>query len=128
MPRLSAAQRSLLDRARQNAGLISPPPRGSELLTAKSLLRRGLLIETRTQPHSFEWRRDGEGQCWALGISAAGRQAIGWDEPLLPTRSEVIAGRLIKVFVEAHGREPASVEEFEAFALAHVRAGWRRGR
>ena len=125
MSRLSAAQRSLLGRAPRNAGLIAPAPRGNELRTAKSLLDRGLLLECRTQPHVLEWRRDPAGQPWCLGISDAGRQAIGWNEPLLPDRSTVIAGRLIKVFVEAHGREPASVEEFEAFASAHVRAAWR---
>jgi hypothetical protein len=126
--RLSEAQRSLLERARRNAGLISPPPRGSELRTAKSLIDRGLLLETLTQPHSLEYRRDHDGQCWALGISTTGRKAIGWTEPLLPDRSTVIAGRLIKVFVEAHGRKPASVEEFEAFVSTHVRAGWRAKR
>lgn len=125
MPRLSDKQRSLLERATRNAGLIAPAPRGNELRTAKSLLDRGLLLECRTQPHVLEWRRDAEGQPWCLGISDAGRQAIGWNEPLLPDRSTVIAGRLIKVFVEAHGREPVSVEEFEAFASAHLRAGWR---
>jgi hypothetical protein len=126
--RLSKPQRSLLDRARRNAGLIAPAPRGNELRTAKSLLARGLLVETRTQPFALEYRRDQSGQAWALGISTAGREAIGWNEPLLPDRSTVIAGRLIKVFVEAHGREPASVEEFEAFVSAHVRAGWRSKR
>src|SRR5437660_12761111 len=123
--RLSKPQRSLLERATRNAGLIAPAPRGNELRTAKSLLERGLLLETRTQPHTLEWRRDREGQAWALGISHAGRQAIGWSEPLLPDRSQVVAGRLVKIFVEAHGREPATVEELEAFILAQVRAGWR---
>jgi hypothetical protein len=117
-----------LERATQNAGLIAPAPRGNELRTAKSLLDRGLLLECRTQPHTLEWRRDREGQPWCLGISTAGREAIGWNEPLLPDRSTVIAGRLIKVFVEAHGREPASVEEFEAFASAHIRAVWPRSK
>jgi hypothetical protein len=48
MPRLSKKQRSLLERATRNAGLIAPAPRGNELRTAKSLLDRGLLLETRT--------------------------------------------------------------------------------
>jgi hypothetical protein len=125
MPRLSAPQRSLLERATRNAGLIAPAPRGNELRTAKSLLDRWLLLECRTQPHTLEWRRDREGQAWALGISEAGRAAIGWDEPLLPDRSQVVTGRLVKIFVEAHGREPTSIEELETFILAHIRAGWR---
>jgi hypothetical protein len=123
--RLSKPQRSLLERATRNAGLIAPAPRGNELRTAKSLLDRGLLLECRTQPHTLEWRRDREGQPWCLGISDKGREAIGWDEPLLPDRSQVVAGRLVKIFVEAHGREPATVEELEAFILAQVRAAWR---
>jgi hypothetical protein len=126
--RLTKLQRSLLERATRNAGLIAPAPRGNELRTARSLLERGLLLECRTQPHVLEWRRNADGQPWALGISDKGREAIGWNEPLLPTRSEVIAGRLIKLFNEVHGREPNNVEELETFILAHVRAGWRRGR
>src|ERR1700736_6611376 len=110
MPRLSAAQRSLLERAKRNAGLIAPAPRGNELRSAKSLLDRGLLLETRTQPHTLEWRRDREGQAWALGISGAGPAAIGGNEPLLPDRSQVVTGRLVKIFVEAHGREPITIE------------------
>jgi hypothetical protein len=128
MPRLSVKQRSLLERARRNAGLIAPAPRGNELRTAKSLLDRGLLLECRTQPHVLEWRRDAEGQPWCLGISDAGRQAIGWNEPLLPSRSQVVTGRLVKIFIEVHGREPTTIEELETFIVAHVRAGWRRGR
>jgi hypothetical protein len=128
MPRLSDKQRSLLERATRNAGLIAPAPRGNELRTARSLLDRGLLLEARTQPHTLEWRRDPEGQPWCLGISAAGRAAIGWNEPLLPDRSQVVTGRLVKIFVEAHGRDPTSIGELETFILAQVRAGWRRGR
>jgi hypothetical protein len=128
MARLSDTQREILGRAVPNAGLIIPLPRNAkERRAARALLRRGLLIETRSQRGVLEWRRDGE-NVWALGISTAGREAIDWNEPLLPDRSTVIAGRLIKVFVEAHGREPASVEEFEAFVSAHVRAGWRSKR
>jgi hypothetical protein len=123
---LGPFQRQLLERARANAGIVTPLPRGRrEVRAARALLRRGYLIEARSQPGVLEWRIDREGQVWCLGISTAGRQEIGWDEPLLHDRSQVIAGRLIKVFVEAHGREPASAEEFEAFASAHVRAGWR---
>jgi hypothetical protein len=125
MPRLSKKQRSLLERATRNAGLIAPAPRGNELRTAKSLLDRGLLLETRTQPHVLEWRRDQEGRCWALGISTTGRQAIGWDEPLLPSRSEVVTERIIKLFVDVYGREPTSREELETFILAHIRGKWR---
>jgi|ERR1043166_2999800 len=58
--RLSKAQRSLLERATRNAGLIAPAPRGNELRTAQSLLDRGLLLEARTQPHTLERRRDPE--------------------------------------------------------------------
>jgi hypothetical protein len=123
--RLTKAQRALLDRAPRNAGLISPPARGNEVRTARSLLARGYLLEVHTQPFTLEYRRDRDGQAWALGISPKGREAIKWNEPLLPTRSQVIAGRLVKIFVEAHGREPATIEELEAFILAHVRAGWR---
>jgi len=126
MARLTKPQRAFLDRARRNAGLISPPPRGNELRTAKSLLTRGYLLEVRTQPLTLEWRRDANGQAWALGISDKGREAIGWNEPLLPDRAEVIAGRLVKIFSEVHGREPNTVEEVEAFIVAHLRAGWRR--
>jgi hypothetical protein len=115
----------MLEAAARNAGLVVRAPRGNELLTAKALLGRGLLLEARTQPHVLEWRRDEEGQPWCLGISEAGRKAIGWTEPLLPDRSQVIAGRIAKVFLEAHGREPATIEELEAFILAHVRAVWR---
>jgi hypothetical protein len=124
--RLSKPQRSLLERATRNAGLIAPAPRGNELLTAKALLGRGLLLEARTQPFVLEWRRDQEGQPWCLGISEAGRKAIGWTEPLLPDRSQVVAGRLVKIFLEAHGREPATIEELEAFIVAQVRAAWPR--
>jgi hypothetical protein len=105
--------------------LIAPAPRGNELRTAKSLLDRGLLLECRTQPHVLEWRRDPAGQPWCLGISDAGRQAIGWNEPLLPSRSQVVTGRLVKIFFEVHGREPTTIEELETFILAHLRAGWR---
>ena len=125
MVRLSKAQRAMLEAATRNAGLISPAPSGAARRTAKSLLDRGLLLEARTQPFVLEWRRDEEGQPRCLGISDKGREVIGWGEPLLTGKSQGIAGRLIKVFVEAHGREPASVEEFEAFASAHVRAAWR---
>jgi hypothetical protein len=115
-----------LDRATRNAGLVSPAPSGAALRTAKSLLARGLLLEARTQPFVLEWRRDEAGQPWCLGISETGRKAIGWTEPLLPDRSQVIAGRIAKVFLEAHGREPTTIDELESFILAQVRAGWRR--
>jgi len=123
---LGPFQRRILERARENAGLIVPLPRGrKEVRAARALLRRGLLIETRSQPGVLEWRVDRKGDVWALGISQAGRVAIAWNEPLLPDRSQVVAGRLVKIFFEAHGREPATVEELEAFILAQVRAGWR---
>jgi hypothetical protein len=126
---LGPFQRRILGRARENAGLIVPLPRGKkEVRAARGLLRRGLLIETRSQPGVLEWRIDRKGKVWALGISQAGRHAIGWNEPLLPDRSQVVTGRVVKIFVEAHGREPTSIEELETFILAHIRAGWRRGR
>ena len=115
MARLSDTQREILRRAVPNAGLIIPLPRnGKERGARRALLRRGLLIETRSQPGVLEWRYDQEGTCWALGISTTGREAIGRDEPLLPDCSTVIAGRIAKVFVEAHGREPATIRELEA--------------
>jgi hypothetical protein len=84
---LGPHQRQLLERARANAGIVSPLPRGKqEVRAARALLRRGLLIETKSQRGVLEWRVDREGEVWALAISAAGREAIGWDEPLLPTR------------------------------------------
>jgi hypothetical protein len=126
---LGPYQRRILERARENAGLIVPLPRGKkEVRAARALLRRGLLIETKSQRGVLEWRVDRKGEVWALGISTAGRKAIAWNEPLLPDRSQVVAGRLVKIFFEAHGREPASVEEFEAFVSAHIRAGWRSKR
>jgi hypothetical protein len=126
---LGPHQRRLLDRARANAGIVTPLPRGrKEVRAARALLRRGYLIEARSQPGVLEWRVDREGQVWYLGISVAGRHEIGWNERLLPTRSEVIAGRLIKIFTEVHGREPNNVEELETFIVTHLRAGWRRGR
>jgi hypothetical protein len=129
MPRLSDTGRRLLERARGNAGLIVPLPRSArEIGAAQTLLRHGLLIEARSQPGVLEWRTDREGQVWCLGISDTGRQAIGWNEPLLPTRSQVVTGRFVKIFFEAHGREPTSIEELETFILAHLRAGWRRDR
>jgi len=86
------------------------------------------LIEVRSQPGVLEWRVDREGEVWALSISDAGRAAIGWNEPLLPDRSQVIAGTLVKIFLEAHGREPTTIEELETFILAHVRAGRPRSK
>jgi hypothetical protein len=115
----------MLEAAARNAGLVSPAPSGAALRTAKSLLDRGLLLEARTQPFVLEWRRDEKGQAWCLGISEAGRKAIGWTEPLLPDRSQVVAGRLVKIFLEVHGREPAAIEELETFILTQLRAGWR---
>jgi hypothetical protein len=123
MPRLSATQREILQRAVPNAGLIIPLPRGEkERRAARALLKRGFLIETRSQPGVLEWRRDGE-NVWALGLGAAGMRAIGWaPEPL--NRSRALAERLIKVFVEAWNADP-TFEEFQAFVDREVRAAWR---
>jgi hypothetical protein len=72
-------QRELLERGLRRDGLIVPPPRsGREVRAARRLLRRGLLLETRTVPGQIELRRDSEGLFWALIISDAGRKAIGW--------------------------------------------------
>lgn len=123
---LGPYQRRLLERARENAGLIVPLPRDAkERRAARALLRRGLLIETRSQPGVLEWRHDGE-NVWALGLSAAGMRAIGWEpEPL--NRSRALAERIIKVFVEAWNAHP-TFEEFQAFVEREVRAVWPRAK
>jgi hypothetical protein len=79
MTRLSATGRRLLERgARPHyQGLIIPPPRSArELGCAATLVRRGLLRETRTVPdHQIHWRRD-DGICWCLLVTDAGRAAL----------------------------------------------------
>jgi hypothetical protein len=126
MPRLSATQREILQRAVPNAGLVIPLPRGEkERRAARALLKRGFLIETRSQPGVLEWRRDGA-DVWALGLSPAGQRAIGW-APEQRNPSRELAERLIQVFVERWRHEP-TFEEFQAFVEREVRAAWRRGR
>jgi hypothetical protein len=81
MARLSDTGRRLLERAPRYGGLIIPPPRSArELGCAATLVRRGLLRETRTSPeHQIHWRpRDDDGIFWALVITDTGRRAIGW--------------------------------------------------
>jgi hypothetical protein len=125
MPRLSATQREILQRAIPNAGLIIPLPRNAkERRAARALLKRGFLIETKSQRGALEWRVDRQGEVWALGLSAAGMRAIGW-APTPLNRSRALAERLIKVFVDGWNADP-TFEEFQAFVELEVRPVWPR--
>jgi hypothetical protein len=130
MARLSETARRLLERAPRYGGLIIPPPRSArELGVAETLLRRGLVRETRTSPeHQIEWRRDEEGISWALILTDAGWAAIGWNPPREASRERdqdwVIAEKLVAIFTEVHGREPRDFAEFEAYIPI---GGSRRG-
>jgi hypothetical protein len=76
-PKVTDTQRRLLSSGLQHDGLVVPPPRSARgLRAARSLLARGLVREVLTAPGGVAWRRDDEGQSWALVITRAGRAAI----------------------------------------------------
>jgi hypothetical protein len=119
-------QRKILDTAVANAGIVSPLPRGrKEVRAARALLRRGYLIEARSQPGVLEWRVDREGQVWCLGISDAGRRAIGWTPPRVSEKSKAIGEKLLQIFREANEREPTDLLELEDFIRRELRAAFR---
>lgn len=123
---LGPYQRRILETAVANAGIVTPLPRGvKEVRAAKALLRRGLLIKGRSQPGVLEWRIDEEGQVWCLGISDAGRRAIGWTPPPIPEASRAIGEKLVQIFVEANGRDPTDIVELEDFIRRELRAAFR---
>lgn len=77
MPRISDSQRRLLSSALQCDGLVIVPPRSARAArAARALLRAGLVREVPTAPGELAWRRDAEGQSWALVVTRAGRAAI----------------------------------------------------
>jgi hypothetical protein len=73
---IGKAQRRLLESALAHDGLIVPPPRSAPAVrAARALLRAGLVREVPTAPGELAWRRDEEGQSWALVVTRAGRAA-----------------------------------------------------
>jgi hypothetical protein len=85
---LSVAQLLVLTTAAQRPDhMVLPLPAGlrahgavqRKLLT--SLLKLGLVEERSTEDQALSWRRDEQGHCHALRITAAGLEAIGGTEP-----------------------------------------------
>jgi hypothetical protein len=86
-PRLTELQLVLLSSAAQRSdGMLLPPPeairvKGKTLeRSLEKLLGLGLVEECPARSPNQAWRDDADGQCIALRISAAGREALGLEE------------------------------------------------